>query len=91
MKPAPEAPKEPKVTKPRGRPAGSKNTKKDPVGADIAAHTGGDVVDNAIDRLVAEAEAGLDEDDFKREAFIDFTRTIGNAFFKLSDALRVSK
>lgn len=87
--PEPEEPKAAKEAKPRGRPKGAK---KDPVGADVAAHTGGgDVVDNAIDRLVAEADALLDENDFRREAVIDFTRTIGNAFFKLSDALRVSK
>ncbi len=73
----------------RGRPAGSKNTPKDPVGADIAAHTA-PVVD-AYEAAIAKASEGLSEYELRAEAVRDLALVMGNALLKFAAQLEVTK
>ncbi len=71
----------------RGRPSGSKNVPKDPIGADVAAHT-----TKAVDPYEAAIErAGLSEYELRADAVRELASAVGQALLKFCAQLEVTK
>ncbi len=77
--------------KKRGRPAGSKNATKDPLGADAHAYASPAVPVDAYEAAIAKASAGLSEYELRADAVKELAATIGSALSKFAAQLEVTK
>ncbi len=75
----------------RGRPAGSKNTARDPLGADVHAYTSPAAPADPYEAAIAKASAGLSEYELRADAVKELAASIGSALSKFAASLEVSK